>query len=79
MQLPVDTVLTMPASIWSDSCASSPLPQASFIVKVGHPLGDRPTVFLEIIQRRGARGFGAGKFKALFEALEREQDRRGNL
>lgn len=43
------------------------------------PLGDRPTVFLEIIQRRGARGFGEGNFKALFEALEREQDRRGNL
>ncbi|MCP9491631.1 MAG: 4-hydroxyphenylpyruvate dioxygenase [Solirubrobacteraceae bacterium MAG38_C4-C5] len=43
------------------------------------PLGDRPTVFFEIIQRRGARGFGAGNFKALFEALEREQDRRGNL
>jgi 4-hydroxyphenylpyruvate dioxygenase len=43
------------------------------------PLGDRPTVFFEIIQRRGARGFGEGNFKALFEALEREQDRRGNL
>ena len=43
------------------------------------PLGDRPTVFFEIIQRRGARGFGEGNFKALFEALEREQDLRGNL
>jgi 4-hydroxyphenylpyruvate dioxygenase len=40
---------------------------------------DRPTVFFEIIQREGARGFGAGNFKALFEAIEREQDRRGNL
>jgi len=40
---------------------------------------DRPTLFLEIIQRRGARGFGAGNFKALFEAIEREQARRGNL
>jgi 4-hydroxyphenylpyruvate dioxygenase len=40
---------------------------------------DRPTVFFEIIQREGARGFGEGNFKALFEAIEREQDRRGNL
>lgn len=42
-------------------------------------VGDRPTVFLELIERHGARGFGEGNFKALFEALEREQDRRGNL
>ncbi len=43
------------------------------------PVGDRPTVFFEVIQRHGARGFGEGNFKALFEALEREQERRGNL
>jgi 4-hydroxyphenylpyruvate dioxygenase len=43
------------------------------------PVGDRPTVFLEIIERHGATGFGAGNFKALFEAIEREQDKRGNL
>jgi 4-hydroxyphenylpyruvate dioxygenase len=43
------------------------------------PLQDRPTVFLEIIQRAGNEGFGAGNFKALFEAIEREQDARGNL
>jgi 4-hydroxyphenylpyruvate dioxygenase len=43
------------------------------------PVGDRPTVFFEVIERHGARGFGDGNFKALFEALEREQDRRGNL
>jgi 4-hydroxyphenylpyruvate dioxygenase len=43
------------------------------------PLQDRPTLFLEIIQRKGSRGFGKGNFKALFEAIEREQDRRGNL
>jgi 4-hydroxyphenylpyruvate dioxygenase len=42
-------------------------------------LGDRPTLFLEIIQRGGARGFGQGNFKALFEAFEQEQARRGNL
>jgi 4-hydroxyphenylpyruvate dioxygenase len=45
----------------------------------GKPVGDRPTVFFEVIERHGARGFGDGNFKALFEALEREQDRRGNL
>lgn len=43
------------------------------------PIQDRPTVFLEIIQRKGARGFGKGNFKALFEAIEREQELRGNL
>lgn len=43
------------------------------------PIQDRPTVFFEIIQRRGAQSFGAGNFKALFEAIEREQARRGNL
>jgi 4-hydroxyphenylpyruvate dioxygenase len=43
------------------------------------PLGDRPTIFFEIIERHGARGFGEGNFKALFEAIEREQARRGNL
>lgn len=43
------------------------------------PVGDRPTVFYEIIERHGSRGFGKGNFKALFEAIEREQDLRGNL
>jgi 4-hydroxyphenylpyruvate dioxygenase len=43
------------------------------------PVSDRPTLFYEIIQRKGARGFGIGNFKALFEAIEREQDVRGNL
>ena len=43
------------------------------------PLEDRPTLFFEIIQRRGAKSFGKGNFKALFEALEREQAARGNL
>jgi 4-hydroxyphenylpyruvate dioxygenase len=40
---------------------------------------DRPTLFIEVIQREGASGFGEGNFKALFEAIEREQARRGNL
>jgi 4-hydroxyphenylpyruvate dioxygenase len=43
------------------------------------PIGDRPTMFFEIIERHGARGFGEGNFKALFEAIEREQALRGNL
>jgi 4-hydroxyphenylpyruvate dioxygenase len=43
------------------------------------PIVDRPTLFVEIIQRKGSRGFGAGNFKALFEAIEREQALRGNL
>jgi 4-hydroxyphenylpyruvate dioxygenase len=43
------------------------------------PVEDRPTVFYEIIQRKGAKSFGAGNFKALFEAIEREQERRGTL
>ena len=43
------------------------------------PVQDRPTVFYEIIQRKGARSFGKGNFKALFESIEREQARRGNL
>jgi 4-hydroxyphenylpyruvate dioxygenase len=43
------------------------------------PVQDRPTVFFELIERHGSLGFGKGNFKALFEAIEREQDRRGNL
>jgi 4-hydroxyphenylpyruvate dioxygenase len=43
------------------------------------PVQDRPTFFFEIIERHGSRGFGVGNFKALFEAIEREQERRGNL
>jgi 4-hydroxyphenylpyruvate dioxygenase len=43
------------------------------------PVEDRPTMFFEVIERHGARGFGNGNFKALFEAIEREQAKRGNL
>ena len=43
------------------------------------PVEDRPTLFFEIIQRKGSRSFGKGNFKALFEAIEREQQARGNL
>ena len=43
------------------------------------PLQDRPTLFIEIIQRRGSKGFGQGNFQSLFESIELEQLRRGNL
>jgi 4-hydroxyphenylpyruvate dioxygenase len=43
------------------------------------PLGDRPTVFFEFIERHGSLGFGKGNFQALFEAIEREQAKRGNF
>jgi 4-hydroxyphenylpyruvate dioxygenase len=43
------------------------------------PVQDRPTLFFEVIERKGSGGFGVGNFKALFEAIEREQERRGNL
>jgi 4-hydroxyphenylpyruvate dioxygenase len=43
------------------------------------PIQDRPTLFIEIIQRKNHSGFGAGNFKALFESIEMEQGKRGNL
>lgn len=43
------------------------------------PIGDRPTFFYEVIQRKGATSFGKGNFKALFESIEKEQAKRGNL
>jgi 4-hydroxyphenylpyruvate dioxygenase len=43
------------------------------------PVQDRPTLFFEVIQRKGAKGFGKGNFKALFESIERDQALRGNL
>lgn len=43
------------------------------------PVQDRPTLFFEVIQRKGSKSFGKGNFKALFEAIEREQALRGNL
>ena len=49
------------------------------MARVGRIDEDRPTLFFEIIQRKGAKSFGAGNFKALFEAIEREQALRGNL
>lgn len=54
--------------------------QGGYLIQIfTKPLADRPTVFLEIIQRNNFDGFGAGNFKSLFEAIEREQALRGNL
>jgi 4-hydroxyphenylpyruvate dioxygenase len=68
---------------WDDLAAQSVLvdrDQAGYLLQIfTEPLGDRPTVFFEIIQRAGATGFGEGNFKALFEAIERAQAERGNL
>jgi 4-hydroxyphenylpyruvate dioxygenase len=54
-------------------------PEGYLLQIFSKPVQDRPTLFYEIIQRKGARSFGKGNFKALFEAIEREQARRGNL
>jgi 4-hydroxyphenylpyruvate dioxygenase len=54
--------------------------QEGYLLQIfSRPVEDRPTVFFEIIQRKGSRGFGKGNFRALFEAIEFEQERRGNL
>lgn len=54
--------------------------QEGYLLQIfSRPVQDRPTVFFEVIERKGSRGFGKGNFKALFEALELEQARRGNL
>jgi 4-hydroxyphenylpyruvate dioxygenase len=68
---------------WDDLAALGILvdrdPDGYLLQVFSETLTDRPTVFFEIIQREGAKGFGEGNFKALFEAIEREQARRGNL
>jgi 4-hydroxyphenylpyruvate dioxygenase len=54
--------------------------QDGYLLQIfSRPVQDRPTLFFEVIERKGSRGFGKGNFKALFEALELEQARRGNL
>jgi 4-hydroxyphenylpyruvate dioxygenase len=54
-------------------------PEGYLLQIFSKPVEDRPTVFFEIIQRKGAKSFGKGNFKALFEAIEKEQEARGNL
>jgi 4-hydroxyphenylpyruvate dioxygenase len=54
--------------------------EAGYLLQIfTKPVQDRPTFFFEIIERHGSRGFGVGNFKALFEAIEIEQAKRGNL
>jgi 4-hydroxyphenylpyruvate dioxygenase len=61
-------------------CILADLDDSGYLLQIfSKPLGSRPTIFLEVIQRKGAQGFGGGNIKALFEAVEREQSRRGNL
>jgi 4-hydroxyphenylpyruvate dioxygenase len=81
-----DTVLERVGSIDEDLLPLSELgilidrDNEGYLLQIfSKPLQDRPTLFFEIIQRKGAKSFGKGNFKALFEAIEREQDRRGNL
>ena len=66
--------------LWSYERATYIIDEEGYLLQIfTKPVEDRPTLFFEIIQRMGARGFGAGNFKALFEAIEREQEKRGTL
>jgi 4-hydroxyphenylpyruvate dioxygenase len=69
---PVDTLASLGILVDRD-------PDGYLLQIFTRPVEDRPTVFYEIIQRKGARSFGKGNFRALFEAIEREQAARGNL
>jgi 4-hydroxyphenylpyruvate dioxygenase len=69
---PVDVLATLGILVDRD-------PDGYLLQIFSKPVEDRPTLFYEIIQRKGARSFGKGNFKALFEAIEREQGLRGNL
>ncbi len=72
LQLPWDTLAGLGILVDED--------QDGYLLQIfTENITDRPTLFLELIQRAGANGFGEGNFKALFEAIERQQDRRGNL
>jgi 4-hydroxyphenylpyruvate dioxygenase len=72
--------LNLPWDVLSDLGVLVDEDQDGYLLQIfTENISDRPTVFLEIIQREGCKGFGEGNFKALFEAIEREQARRGNL
>ena len=64
---------------WRSSASWSIATTRATCCRSSRPVEDRPTLFFEIIQRKGSRSFGKGNFKALFEAIEREQEARGNL
>jgi 4-hydroxyphenylpyruvate dioxygenase len=70
----------VPASELAELCILADRDEDGYLLQIfTQPTGDRPTVFFELIERHGSEGFGKGNFKALFEAIEREQARRGNL
>lgn len=78
LDIPWDDVQRL--GILVDHEAATPDRDGGYLLQLfSEPITDRPTVFIEIIQRGGATGFGEGNFKALFESIEREQARRGNL
>ena len=63
----------------SSASSSTAIAQGYLLQVFTEPVASRPTAFIEIIQREGARGFGEGNFRALFMSIEAEQARRGNL
>jgi len=70
----------VPMSVLEDLGIEADRDEEGYLLQIfTRPVQDRPTFFFEIIERHGSRGFGVGNFKALFEAIEREQERRGNL
>jgi 4-hydroxyphenylpyruvate dioxygenase len=89
LQVPKSYYEELPARVGKIDEAIEPLAELGILVDrdeegyllqiFTNPVVSRPTMFFEIIQRKGSKGFGEGNFKALFEAIEREQARRGNL
>jgi 4-hydroxyphenylpyruvate dioxygenase len=89
LQVPTTYYNDLPDRVGSIDEELAPLKELGILVDRDHegyllqlftkPVEDRPTLFFEIIQRKGAQSFGKGNFKALFEAIEREQEARGNL
>jgi 4-hydroxyphenylpyruvate dioxygenase len=70
----------VPMSVLEDLGIEADRDEEGYLLQIfTRPVQDRPTFFFEIIERHGSRGFGVGNFKALFEAIEREQAKRGNL
>ena len=70
----------VPMDVLEDLGIEADRDEEGFLLQIfTRPVQDRPTFFFEIIERHGSRGFGVGNFKALFEAIEREQAKRGNL
>ena len=76
----VGTIERGPGTNWPTSASWSIATTKGYMLQIfTKPVADRPTLFFEVIQRRGSKSFGKGNFKALFEAIEREQALRGTL